>query len=132
MICKSCLDVLEHRTGLLGEDSESLFFSHHATASSLRDSALQGCQICRTIWSNLTDAEQDVVINTTLDGPITHCLLQQNTKLAIPNSYDLAVMLNNEIDLSKLGRKKEQAFSAFLLQPSSGTLYRLGCETLAS
>jgi hypothetical protein len=132
MICKICRGVLEDRTGLLGEDSDSLYFSHHSTASSLRDSAVQGCQICRTVWSNLSDAEQDVVINTALDGQITHFLLQQNENLAIPNAYDLAVILNNEIDLSEVGRKTQQGFTAFVLQPSSGRLNRSGCETPGS
>lgn len=66
MICYVCDGVLQHRNGLLSNSINSdghriIKMVHHRTARSLQDSVVQGCYICRLLWDDLSDVDQEAL-----------------------------------------------------------------------
>ena len=140
MICDTCLGVLQRREGLVQDDEDSLLFVHHGRASSLRQSALEGCYICQPFWNQLSHAERDALLDFNLpdheiedEDPdtwavrahqmrkhVTLCMLQRGDGIEMPSCYTLAVVLNGDIDLSRASKKETYAFGMYVFQPAAG------------
>lgn len=60
MLCTVCHDMLHLQTGSPWKGMFDLQFVHHPNLQSLKDSAnKQNCGICRTVWGELSQIEQE-------------------------------------------------------------------------
>jgi hypothetical protein len=122
MICELCHSILQHRAGLIKETPKFHFFAHHATPSSLRDSAAQGCYLCLTFCNEMFDSDQGLSMSSNLTNLVTHFQLSERKtglNVTTSNAYNVMIMLAEDTNLSNLNMRKGTG-SIFVLQPSSG------------
>lgn len=61
MLCQVCIGALQHQKGHLSgsiEEADAVFIAHHESVASLESSALEACEVCHPLWSQLTDDEK--------------------------------------------------------------------------
>jgi hypothetical protein len=62
MLCRICIDVLEHRTNNVHKSEDAkpprVTFTHHFNISTLSASAAEYCYVCRSVWNQFSEVEQ--------------------------------------------------------------------------
>lgn len=62
MVCTQCVDMLHYHEGKIKTGPAlELTFAHHSDGEALRDSADEGCYLCRTLSSKIEELEAKVL-----------------------------------------------------------------------
>ena len=134
-LCQPCTSVLIHKSNWLnnfekdpndsGDSEEGYLFGHHSTGSSLQSAANHGCGFCQHFWTQLEDAECDVVLKNTnadADDYVTYLSISRSEIIGLQDargSFMLAMALGDKGDikeaLKKVTNKETPAFSLWVL-----------------
>lgn len=113
------------------DEDGTILCVHHPTASSLQNSAIEGCHICALVWERLASCQQKLLLELSTDrNPITNMFMATPQTLELDlhlfgtESLILGVSFDVGDEIWNLPGGAAEKTNMFVLQPSERMYFK--------